>query len=351
MKRKAKIKIAEGILFGILLIFILLWLQGRITGGRIEPGRVEGIEVKGKEIKIERKRVRDFEEVVGNVVPEFRVDISSRIMERIIDVKVKEGDRVKKGDVLILLDDRDIRSKIEQAKASLQAAKSSREKAEVNYNRYMRLFEQDAVTKHDLEVMETNYRVSLAEEKRMEEVVRETESLIDHLVIRSPIDGYVVSKYVDPGDICVPGKPLLTVEGGDHFKFLVTVREGLAGSIRKGQRVRVYIDAVKKEVEGDIKEIVYSMDPASRDFTVKIQLPRIKGMLSGMYGRAYIPIGWREAILIPQKALQRVGQVDFVYCKENGRTVIRHVKVGKQFGEEVEIISGINETDTLIIKE
>ncbi len=174
MERKTKIKIIETSLFIIVLLLMLLWLQGRIIGRRIEPGRVEGppgIDIKGREVKVEKIRVRSFEEVAGTVIPEIRVDVSSRIMERILDIKVKEGDRVRRGDVLILLDDRDVKSRIEQARASLQSARANRERAEINYNRFIRLYSQDAVTRYDLEAMETNYKVSLAEERRMEELV------------------------------------------------------------------------------------------------------------------------------------------------------------------------------------
>lgn len=354
MERKTKIKIIEAALFIIILLLMLLWLQGRITGGKIEPGRVEGppgIDIKGREVKVEKIRVRSFEEVVGTVIPEIRIDVSSRIMERILDIKVKEGDRVRRGEVLILLDDRDVKSKIEQARASLQSARANRERAEINYNRYQRLYSQDAVTKHDLEAMETNYKVSLAEERRMEELVHEAESLIDYLIIKSPINGYVVSRMVDPGDMCIPGKPLLTIEGGDVIKFQATVREGLAGIVRKGQKIQVHIDAIGKEITGDIREIIYSMDRTSRDFTIKIQLPRVKGLFPGMYGKAFIPTGWKETILIPRKSVQSVGQIDFVYCKENGKAVIRYIKTGKLYGEDVEILSGLNEGDILIIKE
>ena len=161
----------------------------------------------------------------------------------------------------------------------------------------------------------------------------------------------MVSKYVDPGDMCIPGKPLLTIEGGSVYKFQTTVREALSGSVKRGEKVQVYIDAIGRQIEGSIKEIVYSMDPASRDFIVKIELPRVKGLLAGMYGKAFIPIGWKEAILISKKALQRVGQVHFVYCKEDGKTVIRYVKPGKEYGDDVEILTGLDDKDIVIIKE
>ncbi len=179
----------------------------------------------------------------------------------------------------------------------------------------------------------------------------EAESLMDHLIIKSPIDGYVVSRMVDPGDMCIPGKPLLTIEGGDVVKFQATVREGLAGIIKKGQKIQVHVDAIGKEITGDIREIIYSMDRTSRDFTIKIQLPNVKGLFPGMFGKAFIPTGWKETILIPEKSVQRVGQVEFVYCKENGKSVIRHIKTGKLYGEDIEILSGLNEGDILIIRE
>jgi RND family efflux transporter MFP subunit len=141
--------------------------------------------------------------------------------------------------------------------------------------------------------------------------------------------------------------PLLAIDDDRTYELEVSLEESRAAKIRIGQRVHIEIDALDgATMDGRVREIIPSSDPATRTYTAKLQLttslPDNFILRSGFFGRAVFPAGERQALVVPATALTRRGQLEGIYIVENDVALLRLVKTGKRYGPRVEIISGLS---------
>jgi multidrug efflux system membrane fusion protein len=177
--------------------------------------------------------------------------------------------------------------------------------------------------------------------------------------ILSPMNGIVVSKQAEVGLLAAPGVPLLTLEDGSRYRLEVSAEESMLKKVRLGTPVRVSIDALGfQEFSSRVSEIVPASDPASRSYTVKIDLFDEKGrpvdqpvLRSGLFGRARFVIGQKQALKIPQKAILQRGQLVSVFIVDESSILhLRLIKTGKQYDDQVEVLSGLNDGERIVIE-
>ena len=168
--------------------------------------------------------------------------------------------------------------------------------------------------------------------------------------IRAPFDGLIIAKLADAGAMAAPGVPLLTLEDPSHFRLEATVDESQIGAVRLGATVPVVIDSLGNQaITGKVVQIVPVADPASRTFTVKVELPANPLIRSGLFGRARFPRGERESILVPQAALLHRGQLDAVYVVGKDEIAsLRYVTLGKPSASDVEVLSGLESGERIV---
>jgi RND family efflux transporter MFP subunit len=161
----------------------------------------------------------------------------------------------------------------------------------------------------------------------------------------------VLERKVEMGTLAVPGVPLLVIEDSRAYRLEAHVPESQMGDITLGMNVTVSVEALgKPELVGTVAEIVPTADPASRTFVVKLELPPVAGLRSGMYGKVRFPKGERLALLLPRSALVEPGQLQSVYVVEEGKVArLRLVKTGKIYDDRVEILSGLKAGDMIIV--
>ncbi|MCX7886027.1 MAG: efflux RND transporter periplasmic adaptor subunit [Verrucomicrobiae bacterium] len=277
--------------------------------------------VRVKTVLLQLQKVPDIYEVVGTVRPKLGATVSPKIMATIQEVRVKPGDTVKAGDVLAQLDDREMRAAFERAQA--------------DYDRYKKLLEQGVGTAVEFQAAEERFRVAKA--------------ALSYATITAPFDGIVAEKFCEPGDLAVPGKPLFTVEQPTDYRLEAYVPERYNAAVAVGSKVRVAVEAVGGECDATVGEVVPASDPASRSFLVKLDLHRRKPLRSGMFGRAKLVVGEREGLFVPKTAVRERGQLAFVFVAQDGRARLRLVKTGKTLGENVEVLSGVEPGETIIV--
>jgi RND family efflux transporter MFP subunit len=165
------------------------------------------------------------------------------------------------------------------------------------------------------------------------------------------LNGLVTSKNVEVGQLASPGTVLFTIEDGRNYRLEATVEESRMKYISISQKVDVRIDALDENLVGKIAEIVPVADPTSRSFTVKIDLPSHPQLRSGLFGRVQFPAEPRELVTVPAESLVSRGQLSAVYVVDMDEKARFHlVKTGKTFGKRVEIISGLEEGDRVVIQ-
>jgi len=283
------------------------------------------------------------EQVSGTVASARHTTVSSKILARIDDVRVRAGSEVAVGDVLIVLDSRDLEARVREAQDARAAASSQLELAKSERDRVQKLFSQGVAPRRDVDRVLSAFKVASAELERAEQRLRDAEVGLSHAEIRSPVAGRVVDRLAEPGDNAAPGVPLLRIYDPTVLRLEAPVRESLAHRLSVGQHVSVYIEATSERLEGEIEEIVPQAETGARTFLVKVHFPSHAGILSGMFGRMEVPAGERERLRIPATAVERIGQLEFVtVLGEGDRAERRLVTTGaRNDAGQVEVLSGL----------
>jgi len=313
-------------------------------GGERQAALVDEEPVAVRVATVEATQVPVLVKAVGSTEPHARATLGTRLMGRIAQVAVDEGDRVRPNQVLVRIENQDLNARRQQAEAGLREARAVLANAEKNVERMRNLHRENAVTQQALDEAETGYARALAGVAAAEQGVREVEVNLEYSEVKSPLDGVVVQKFAQPGDMAAPGAPLVAVEQQDTIKVTVEVNEGDLAYVAAGQEVDVEIEALKTAPvrRGRVEALIPAADPGSRTFHVKVLVPNPDGAIgSGMFARVGFPKGQRPALLVPPEAVVREGQLQGVYAVVKGRARLRWVRLGRTWGEGVEVLSGL----------
>lgn len=326
---------------------LLIGCKGKVKPGTAEVKRqvVTGVTL----AEVHPAQVDDYYETSGTVRAKTISVIASRMMGTVTSVKVREGDRVHAGQVLMTIDDRDVAQRVKAAEKAVEAAKQNKALADITYQRYKKLRDEKAISMQEIDQIETQKKVADMEYERAKAMLAEAQVHHGFTRITAPTSGIVTEKKIELGSMAVPGVPILTVEDNSSYRIEANVDERLSGKLKIGTPVNVVIDSIGQEVKGRISEIVPSVDPMSRTFLVKIDL-KAPSLKTGLYGKVLIPEGKKEAILVPKKAIVEKGQLVGVYTVDSkGVVTYRLIKTGKKYGEQVEILSGLSGGEKIIV--
>jgi membrane fusion protein, multidrug efflux system len=329
------------------LVLFLAWMGGAFHE-KVPPGivAVERPKLDGRKlITVERTVGIETVTAVGSVQPRRKTDVASQIMAAVREIKPRPGDRVRAGDVLIVLDDRELVAQQREAVASLAATEADLATRRSNFQRVKTLSNSGSASAEELNNVEGAFRVAETQVKRAKETINRIEVQITYTKIAASTDGLVSERFVEPGDLATPGKPLLTVYDSSDLELQVNVPESLAAGIALNQKLNIRIDANKLAMSASVREIVPQANPTSRSVLVKLALPQtsFNPIIPGMYGRAEIPTGQVERIWLLKSALLQIGQLDLVEVAGTDGTLSRRfVRLGRVDDEKVEILSGLS---------
>ncbi|THB64539.1 MAG: efflux RND transporter periplasmic adaptor subunit [Desulfovibrio sp.] len=365
------------VLGGIGLLAVILWFAGVFGSETIDPDT----SVIARDARLERAAttsaelttIVDYYEAVGTVRPRTETVVESLVTAKVLEVRVAVGDRVSQGDVLVVLDSRELTAKRDQAVQGLEAARSARGQAEqainaaqasfnrasADYRRMRTLYDEGAITSQEMGVAEAEYlqAEALLRQARdglsgaqaavdqAEKILEQAEIGLGYAEIKAHEDGEIARRDVEPGDLAVPGKQLLVMHTAGTMRFEALVREGLIDRTRPGVELEVMITALSARTPAIVEEVAPMADPRTRTFLVKVGLPPMNGLYSGMFGRLLVPMAEREAVMLDENAVQRVGQLTTVEVLESvgedavWRTVF--VTTGQSRQGRIEILSGL----------
>jgi RND family efflux transporter MFP subunit len=345
-------RIVTFVAFAAGVIVLLLWLAGKFSPKvpfYFVTAKPDASAVDVPRVSVRLVRLPVVESAVGTIRAVHETSVGSKLLARVVEVNLKAGQKVQAGDVLIRLDDIDLRAKLQQAKAAVAAAEAVKNQAAADEKRYAQLVETKAVSRQEYEKSATALRSAEADLLRAQEAVNEVQATLDWATVRSPIDGVVVDKKVDAGDMVTPGQMLVTLFDPKRMQLVASVRESLAHRLEPGQNIDVQVEGLKKQCQGTISEVVPEAQSASRSFSVKVTGPCPTGVYSGMFGRLLIPLDVEAVLLIPRRAVREVGQLDLVEVVENGQVRRRAIRTGRTFGEDVEVLSGLREGEEVVL--
>jgi len=293
----------------------------------------------------------EFAEVTGAATPITRVSPGTKIMGRVEKVFAREGDRVRAGQSLAALDERDLRAGVAQAEAAVKMAEASRENAAATHRRIAGLHERGSATDKNLDDAVAGLHVAEAGLEQAKANLSAAQAMLGYAEIRTPISGFVTAKRVEAGDMAGPGAPLFTVEDLSRIKVIVQVPEAQVVGVAAGQAARVRVDVLDEEREARVDRVAPAGDPLSRTFEVQLLLDnpdeRIK---SGMFVRAKLGRGARPALLTPQSAVVRRGALTGLFIVDaDGAARLRWVRLGRDRDGQVEVISGLAPGERFVV--
>jgi len=312
----------------------------------------------------QRAEVPDLLEAVGTVRAAETSQLASQMMGNIVELRAHEGDRVRRGQVLAVIDDAQARAAVDRATAAESAAEkevaasdSDLALAQTTLNRYQNLYDKKSVSPQEFDEVKARYQTALAHrdmkragQTQAKAALAQAHTSFSYTRILAPFDGVVTERKADPGTLASPGLPIFTVEGLGHYRLEATVNENDLRYVRMGEQVPVVVDALEpSKLEGKVAQIVPAADPGSRSFLAKIDLPADAQLRSGLFGRAQFSRGKRSSLLIPQTAVLERGQLQGVYVLGlNKIASLRYVTLGKTTRLEVEVLAGLQEGERIV---
>jgi RND family efflux transporter MFP subunit len=351
------------------LISLAVVLTGGLSGCSSErqptptvPETIRNVPV----LPVQRADVPDLLEAVGTVRAAQTSQLASQMMGNIVELRVHEGDRVQRGQVLAVIDEAQPRAAVDRAMAAESAAgqevaasESDLTLAQSTLNRYQNLYDKKSVSPQEFDEVKARYQAALAHhdmtlagQAQAKAGLAQAHTSFSYTRILAPFDGMVTEKKADPGMLASPGFPIFTIEGLGRYRLEATVNENDLQYVRMGEQVPVVVDALETtNLKGKVVQIVPAADPGSRSFLVKIELPADTRLRSGLFGRAQFSRGKRSSLLIPQTTVVQRGQLQGVYVLDlNKIASLRYVTLGKISGAQVEVLAGLQEDERVVAK-
>ncbi|AOS44145.1 Multidrug resistance protein MexA precursor [Lacunisphaera limnophila] len=273
-------------------------------------------------------------EMPATIRPVERAVISAKLTGTIATLPWGLGQAVPAGDVLVTLAVPETEARVRQAQASLAEAARATERERT-------LVAKGVNAPDSLRDAEDRLRFAQAG-------LAEAEAMLAHASIRAPFAGVVTEKTVLPGDLATPGLPLLTLESTARLRAEGAVPEQAAATLRIGDSLPVVVQDGAAPVAGRIEELSTAADALSRSVLVKVALPAGSAR-SGQFARLQVTAGASDSLFIPATALTRFGQMERVFVVTEGRAVLRLVKSGRTIGDRLEILSGLNAGEQIVL--
>lgn len=349
-------------------------------GGVLPPGAQTTVSL--------RTTVPVWVEAVGEIRPRGEITVGAQIQAEVRRVLVRPGQRVRRGDPLLELDDRELQARLAQGRHDLDAMGSAlrrayqgQEKAQAafdlaraEFTRIEALHDQGAAAARELDQAraaflaaraesgqaEQSIRELIAQQARLEQRIRELAVALSHTTITASEDGVIARRLVEPGDVVQPGRTLLLLHSPDA-RLEIQVPERFHEMMTVGAEFSARVDALDRDFPVRVDEVEPLAATDSRTFLVKLvpvsppgdaEAPKAADISNvkpttdirpGMFVRLRIPLPEQPVVLADSRAVLRVGQLEMVaVVRDETSYVLRHVRLGRPHGDRVEILSGLD---------
>jgi len=342
------------------LSLMIVACSGEHQNVNAAPETVNNIPV----VSAQTANIPDVVEAVGTLRAAETSQLAAQMMGNILQIPVREGDRVQRGQVLAVIDDAQPRAALDRATAAdlaaqqeISASESDFSLAESTFERYQTLYDRKSVSPQEFDEIKARYQAAQARREmaragqaQAKAALQQARTAFSYSHIVCPFDGLVTEKKADIGTLATPGMPIFTVEDLRHYRLEATVNESDLRYVRQGLQMAVSIDAIAdRKFKGKVIEIVPAADPASRSFLVRVELPSDPALRSGLFGRAQFARGERTALLVPRTAIVERGQLQGIYVLDQNRIAgLRYITLGKPSAQQVEVLAGLEAGEMFI---
>lgn len=320
-----------------MLLGVLASVVGLAACDREEPGRVRP-PAEALDVTVVRPVTGDatvgFPATIGTVE---RAGLATRTSGTVVRVPVDVGDAVARGGVVLVLDDSDVEARIRRAEAELDRARRSLARLEP-------LAADGAATGQELDDARARFRVA-------EAAVAEARAQRDYTVLRAPFSGVVTSRYIDPGDLAVPGRLALELAGTGALEAVADLPASLEGRVRSGDTLTLVLPETGDRRSVRVARVSPALQSGARRFRVEAAVPAevASGLAPGAYVRLELPDPGRDRTLwVPAEAVVRRGQLTGVFTVEADTARLRWVRPGYEREGRVEVLAGLSPADMVV---
>lgn len=279
--------------------------------------------------------------------------LSTRLMGHVERIPVKIGQKVNKGDLLVVINNMDLRAKKAQVLASIIEAKAAFSNAKKDHDRFVNLFHKNSASQKELDDMTARYEMAKARLQAAEEMEKEVNAQFTYVNIRAPFSGKVTNTFVDVGEMANPGMPLVGVEAPGILEVVAKIPENSIGQLHEGMEARVTVKALDTVLNGTLAELSTSASNTGGQYLATVQLKNPPAsVLSGMYASVAFPVenSQSQMVTVPEQALVARGQLRGIYTVgQNDTAILRWLRLGDPVGDGFEVLSGLSAGETYIV--
>lgn len=336
------------------LLLVIFFALGIIGGPKqTEPGTTEtagqAIPAHAEIFKVGLQSAANVQPWQGVIRSRTLARIAPKQGARIVEIPVRPGASVKKGDLIVKLDDKDLQAAYQAAAAAATAAQAQAAQAAAEEKRIVDLYQKQAATRQNYDAVIAQAKAARATASQAANGAQQAKAMLGENALLAPFDGVVGERLKDPGDMGMPGETIVTLHQPRDLRLQVAVASHCGPRLAIGAAVTVRLDQSDQQVSGTVDEIAPEIDPQTHTRLLKITLPPVPGLQHGQLGWLQLSCqGERATLLIPTSSVLHFGQLQAVKVIENNRLLTRHIRTGRQSGDQVEVLSGLRDGETIL---
>lgn len=311
---------------------------------------------------VSKKTVESFYTTSATVKAKTNSIVASMLTGKVTSIAIQEGDYVKKGQLLLTIDARDLSQKASGASAGIMAAKMAASSAAENakmadktYQRYKNLYDEKVITKQEFDQYTTQKNIAALEYARAQAGVKQARAGLGEIQVfqsyarvTAPVSGIITQRTIDLGSTAIQGQPIITIEARDNCglksEIVANIDESYLGKVKEGEDVSLEVNG--KTYKRKITKVVKYIDPITRTFKAKVD---ITGLTGGQFAKINIPVAKKDAITVPKSAIVQKGELTGVYAVDSANIVsYRLIRTGRIYGDTIEVLSGLSDGDKII---
>ena len=285
-------------------------------------------------------------EVRGRYESQLAFQVGGEIVSRCVDT----GSQVKKGQLLMQINPKDIDQLVNSYSAMVESAKSQLQLAEKDFNRYRSLFEQEVISRAQMDRFQSAYDMAIAGYRNANAMYAQSANKLDYCNLHTGYDGVISSIMAESGQVVGTGQPVITIVRDGDREIEIYVPENRLQNLQNASQIRITFWAMPGVTsEGKIREIAPMADPITRTYKVRVnihdEIPCIK---LGMTASVELVCGQDNEIFIPLSSLYQTSSIPRVWIIQDGVLQLREIKIGDYASNSIQVLKGLKSGEMIV---
>ena len=292
--------------------------------------------------------IDSFRQLNGEVEAVNKATVSAQTAGRVEKLFYDVDDFVAKGSIIVEFTNTEQKARLNQTLSNAKAAKIAFEQALTDYKRVKDIFAKKLVAKSQLDQALSNKNALEARYKAAKSAVISAEKQQEYTTIRAPYDGIVTKRFVEQGEVVNPGTPIMEGLSLNKLRVVTYIPEKIIDKVKANPTAKILIN--NKQYETKNITIFPYADRMTRTFKTRIDLDTgDTPLFPGMTVKVAFKVGEKQSIIIPHNAVIHRSELTMVYVKSGDNKLLRHIKLGTSYGDNIEIIAGLSADEDILL--